>query len=350
MEETRTALYSLVEELCTAKQVHALLKRFEDRPSVKLTAENRSALIKKNLRDAVDAKSIPLQDVYELVRESEENGRQHIFYYQPASKDVRNIPFETVGARLFGREWKAKTASPVFALEENKFNFSDFRQWNAARKPLDWCLKIYGLQFIEEEQKSQEEKIDERTVKRTFVSRPVRLVLFVRWNSPDLLEIRIPQSSSRKKVKEWLDQAWSMLAPAFRSDEFRAWNLDSARRSLILGQSKSAKRYRFSHSTVEDAEHNHIAISAAHTERSLDANTPICKSLQAMTKEGVGECRFLRITWLKGAEGETPASDLVSYLGEAAENDVSIGRQCSAGEIDFVTDQLREFSKPAPAA
>lgn len=338
------ALFDAAIEFCTIKDIHALLKTAEGTEGVRLTAPNLPTLVNKNLRDAIDAGAVSVAKVYDLIREAEENGHQHIYYYQAVSKHVKNLSISTVATRLWGSGWTEKMKFPRFDLKPDNFLYADLRQWNPTKKPLDWVLKIYGQQFFEE-QVGGDERIDETTVRRTFILQPKRLVLLIRWNSPDLLEIRVPQSTSKQRVKRWLDQAWEMISKVFRSDEFAEWDLDSARRELIGRQGEFAKVYRFSHSRLEDEDHNVIAISSAHTEKSLEASTPVVKSMQALVKPGVGECRYLRVTWLPIAD-DVPTEELVSYLGDRHVNEIGIGRGCSAREIDYVTEQLRYFGKP----
>jgi hypothetical protein len=336
-------LRDLVLEFCTIKDIHSLLKAAEGHDSVRLTAPNLTTLVDKNLQDAIKGNAVALDSVFSLVREAEENGHQDIFYYEAAASEVRNVAIAAVGKRLWGDGWVEKMKFPRFKLKENDFVYADLRQWNP-KKPLDWVLKIYGQQFFEE-QEGGDEKIDEHTVRRTFVMRPRRIVLVLRWNSPDLLEIRIPQTSAKQRMKSWLDQAWEMVTPVFNSSNFTVWNLDTARRRLITEQGQHTKVYRFSHSRLEDEGHNMISVASAHTERSLEASTPVVKSMQALVKPGVGECRYLRVTWLHSEGKDLPEQDLVSYLGDREVNGVGIGRRCSAREIDYVTQQLREFSK-----
>jgi hypothetical protein len=339
-------LFRAAVEFCTIKDIHTLLKAAEGTKGVKLTAKTHAELVNKNLRDAIEANAVSVEAVYDLIRDAEENGHQHIFYYQAASKDVVNLSVPVVGGRLWGTGGAKKMNFPRFELKENGFTYADLRQWNPDRKPLDWVLKIYGQQFFEEQQ-GGDERIDEHTVKRTYVMQPRRLVLLLRWNSPDLLEIRIPQSTSRQRVSRWLDVAWEMVAKVFRSDEFKPWDLSDARRALVNGQAKFAKVYRFSHSRLEDGDHNMISISSAHTERSLEASTQVVKSMKDLVKPGIGECRYLRVTWLPNKD-EVPAEELVSYLGDREVSEIGIGRRCSAREIDYVTEQLRDFSRPNP--
>jgi hypothetical protein len=72
-------LFRLVDNLCTADQVQGLLRTVKGQKDVRITAENKSDLIERNLRAAVGSRALSLDQVYELVRTAEENGNQHIF-------------------------------------------------------------------------------------------------------------------------------------------------------------------------------------------------------------------------------------------------------------------------------
>lgn len=348
MEKTYSEeLLKLVEEFCTIEDIHGLLKDFEGHKAVKLTAPNKPILVNKNLRDALDARALPVERLYALVQEAEENGRQHIFYYVPASKDAGKVSLDDVGVRLWGRDWREARTFPVFDLVPNGFVFSDLRVWDQRRKPRDWILKIYGEELIEE-QSGGDERLDERTIRRTYVLQQKRLVCCVRWNSPGILEVRIPEADSRRRLKRWLDQVWEMIKPVFGYDEFYPWNLTPARCALITKHKENEKLYRFSHSRLEDEEHNTVSYSSAHPDRDLAASAYMGESIRRLVKGGNAHCTHLRVTWL--ASDPVPISDLVSYLGDREVNEIVVRRRGTAREIEYVTDQLRAFSAAGTGA
>lgn len=84
-------LLKLIFEHCTADQVKELLRPALGNKNVKISAATKEDLIAKNLREALDSHSIDVKKVYDLLRESEENGPQHIFYLRCPSKDVAQL-------------------------------------------------------------------------------------------------------------------------------------------------------------------------------------------------------------------------------------------------------------------
>ena len=78
----------LVGELSTTDQIKEVLRRRKGEDGVRLTAETKEDLVRRNLREAVEAKAVGLDDVFELIRSGEENGNQHIFYYRPKVRRI----------------------------------------------------------------------------------------------------------------------------------------------------------------------------------------------------------------------------------------------------------------------
>ena len=117
--------------------------------SIFVSAETKRDLVQRNLREAVDAKVIEISEVFDLIRRSEENGNQHIFYFRPLTKKLAAaLTFDEVGQRLWGNNWKKTNAEfPSVRLTPEDYRYSDFRLVSS-RKPNDWVLKIYGHKTI----------------------------------------------------------------------------------------------------------------------------------------------------------------------------------------------------------
>src|ERR1700679_1897156 len=90
---------------CTVEQITDVLRRYKDTGRVKITAANKEQLIAQNFRDAVRLGVVTNLDVFELIRESEENGSQHIWYYRPKPGLTALFDADSVAERLFGAGW-----------------------------------------------------------------------------------------------------------------------------------------------------------------------------------------------------------------------------------------------------
>lgn len=91
-----------------------------------------------NLRAALESYSLDVTKVYELLRESEENGPQHIFYLRCSAKDVQTLlTVDYVRRGVFGIKTPQES---ILNHEPIGFAISEVRPWSE-KKPTHWALK-----------------------------------------------------------------------------------------------------------------------------------------------------------------------------------------------------------------
>lgn len=332
-------LGKLVSEWCAVEQIAQLLRDAKDTSEeVRVSAPKKEILIEENLRKAVEAGAISLDKVYNLIRESEENGNQHVFYYRRSGQPGT---LDDVATRLWGAQWQKKMDLPRADLVENDFIFADLHPWNATLKPHDWVLKIYGHEYVDR-YTDVIKPIGENRFTHEFVREARRIVIVVRWNNPGILEVRIPQTESKKRVKQWLQKAWLMIAPACPPTEYAPWKLTKARGRMIAEQKSNEKVYRLNHTRVEDEDHNIGTFECHDPQGHLFAQQRMVESVKKLIDGG--ECTNLRVLWLTG-NNPNPSRELHTLIGHNESNEIVIGGYCQSRDVDYVTDQLRHFSR-----
>ncbi|MGA2716712.1 MAG: hypothetical protein ABSG41_26785 [Bryobacteraceae bacterium] len=335
----------LVGELCTSEQIQSLLRTRKGTDQVRITAESKDDLIGRNLRTAIEARAIPLDAVFNLIREAEENGNQHIFYFRSRTKKLNDaMNREFFGQQLWGANWERHTASfPAIRLKPNDFKYSDLHRPNP-RKPRDWLLKIYGDSLITRATGKAERRGD-NVVWREFVEEPLRIVLIARWNSPDLLEIRVQRDESRRRIDAWVSQVWQMLKPALVREQFEEWDLSDAMKQLILAQEKNRKVYEFRDASLVDGEGGgvHANFNTFSDAGNLFASVSAKRSIQDFMSAD-SSCNGLTVTWLPDAN-RTPPKELRTILKAKRANEIVAIGHCTAQDLDHVTEQLRSIRK-----
>src|SRR5438067_6794850 len=145
----------LVRDLATIEQIQNLLRTRKG--EVRISGENKDQIVDRNLKEAIESRAIDVEKVFDLIRDAEENGNQHIFYYKAKSRAIANaLAFDELAPRFFGANWEKKLQDdfPQIKLKPNDFKLSDFRKHKT--KARDWILKIYG-QITVEKQTNEEE-------------------------------------------------------------------------------------------------------------------------------------------------------------------------------------------------
>jgi hypothetical protein len=331
-------IYGLVEEFCSGEQVTTLLRAAKGSKGVRISAENKHDLVHRNLREAIEARSLPIERVFNLLRDAEENGDQHVFYFKARSRRLGD--FDSIGKALFGSRWPDKTGFPKVDLIPRGFLVSDFRGWNE-KKPKDWALKVYGHEIREHFTGVKRE--EGSAIWKRFEQQEFRHVLLARWNSPDLLEMRVPRDDSKRRLNDWLGVLWNELNPAISQTNFQPWDLSRARRRLIEEEDKNTTLYRFHDTQLEDSNHSRASFEPYTEQLTLFTAIETKDAIQGLLR-AKSECTRLAVTWLEGRNG-IPAKDLRTLIGVGETNEVVIARRCSQKELDFVTEQLRDFSK-----
>jgi hypothetical protein len=333
---------SLVKTLCTTEQIQALLRTRKGQENVRITAEKKDELVDRNLRQAVEAKAIEVEKVFDLIRSSEENGNQHIFYYKPKSKAIADVlTFESIAKQLWGAKWKDTVdAFPAIRLKPNDYQYSDFRQH--LTKPKDWILKIYGHTVLTRATGKIEQR-GNNIFWKEYVEEPLRIVLLARWNSIGLLEIRVQRNESRRRIDEWQNKVWEMLGPALARRQFDPWELKKPIAQLITKQDENDKVYSFRDVNVIDTTGVHVSFQTYEDQGNLFASEETRDSIQSYL-DANSDCNGLTVTWMSQLNG-TPQKELRTLLGAKERHEMIAMAHCSSKDLDYVTDQLRRFNK-----
>ncbi len=334
---------SLIKNLCTAQQIQDLLRTRKGQENVRITAENKDELVDRNLRQAVESGAIEIEKVFDLIRSSEENGNQHIFYYKPKSRAIADaLTFESIAKQLWRANWKETVDNfPAIRLKPNDYQYSDFRQH--ATKPKDWILKIYGHTVLTRFTGKIEHRGDNIFWKE-YVEEPLRIVLLARWNSVGLLEVRVQRNESRRRINEWQTRVWDMLKPALVRAQFDPWLLSKSMAQLIEKQVENNKVYSFRDASVVDtAAGVHVSFEAVLDDGNLFASLETRDSLQKYLN-AKSDCNGLTVTWMKQSNGK-PQREMRTLLAARERHEMIALAHCSGEDLDYVTDQLRRFNK-----
>jgi hypothetical protein len=337
---------SLVENLCTTEQIADLLRRHKGTKNVRISAENKEDLVRRNLRTAVETNALDINEVFDLIRSAEENGNQHIFYWRPSNSRLANtLTLEHVAEQLWGANWhKVVGAFPSIRLKPDDFKYTDLRAVST-RKPKDWILKIYGQKTITRATGKTETEAP-GVFWREFVEESLRIVLSARWNYPDLLEVRVQRNESRTRIDDWHKQVWAMLSPALVRSQFTEWELSDAMKRIVLEAEENSGIYEYRDAGVldkgEDVAANFQSVS---DQGNLFKSQLTVASINGYLEAG-GSMKGLSVKWLANPNAE-PLVELRVLLSAKESNEVIVYGHCSAGDLDYVTNQLRAFRKTA---
>jgi hypothetical protein len=339
-------MYSLLAKLCTAEEIHDLLKPAkknlpQERKAEVLISGNKEERI-ANLRRAVDAGLVQRTAIHELIREAEENGRQHIFYYVPKSKKLAtelSSPAVVAGG-LWGNNWEAKMDFPQFAILPPNAMWADFRHVKVAGSDYSyWVAKLYDTAVRRELVDTVRQS--ETRVVETYDIVTDRVVMLVRWHSYGLLEVRLPQGFSGKQYRQMHKLIWSHLAPVMSQDEFNKWDLATARGALLRDYVKNSHLYKLCGTDAEKDGYR-TRLSPPSEEQTVENSDGQKEIVKVLIKSGANP-EEIEVMWRP--DGNNVVQDeFHCVVGGDDTNRVYLAKRLSAAEVDYVTNRLKELA------
>ncbi|MCH7726154.1 MAG: hypothetical protein IH991_06705 [Planctomycetes bacterium] len=345
--------YELVDRQCNQQQVVAVLRKYR-KDSKEAEEEVRLGGLKEdniaNLRRCVSLRIIPFWEVVTLIRDSEENGHQHVFYYRPKGA-IRQLcrNADEIIELLWGDEF-AEQQFPQFERIPETYVWADFRK-EIPGKPRDWIAKVYGHEIHRDFQDEQEEfEGDFVKVIRQYKQEIIRTVCLVRWNDPDILEVRIDMREVKNStvIPQRLEQVWRLMSPALSHADLPPWNLGEVALNLIGNRKQKKRDYRLSIIKILDSGSGHVFFYPNTSDEGVDDVPERGASLDRLVNGG-GECQAMVINWLapeNPSEGEHPLKKKLrtKIVGDDL-NEVIIDSRRDAPSIDYVTNQFRQSDR-----
>jgi hypothetical protein len=334
-------LLRLIDQHCTIEDVQKLLrkaKKRSDTPSkVLIGASDKATLINSNLADALSSGAISRDEAYDLLRQAEENGNQHVFYFRRTAKSSLNPTLDAVGRTILGADWKKQV--PRSTTVEREYVIADLRATNKN----DWILKSYGQQTIT--------RYGRLTTIEGQKYLPVhedtmRVVLVAQWRHPGLLELRVPRDESRRRITHWLATIWSKIGKALPQSEFQPWDLVTVRRKLIEREEENSAVYSARDTRFLDSDQDSRASFEGHGDAyNLFAKLEYLDAAKNLIKAG-DVCTHLGIKWLRQPNQAVPSREIHTLLmGERVPNEMVVVGHCESADGDFITQKLRQYSR-----
>lgn len=335
-------LLDLVKRVCTKDQIQRLLREAkqigEDGNTIRITGKI-DTIVSQHLRDAVQLGRIDDEAIRRLIGESEESGRQHIFYFRP--KDERVIQAcndaERVAFRLLGPRWREDRGFPRFYLNPMGFEWTDFRSSPSDRDSHGgWTAKAYAGIFREKHVDTKEEgpnrivKIYERVLSRE--------IYLVRWHAWGLLELRVPLERTSKALFASVRALWTSIESAVSSDDFEPFDLTNPCRRMLARYAEHGDDYRLGDAHLLDSEGGTARLSPRAPEDHL-------MNVEARRRavELFDRCRMLVVVWLLKEERHDAGGELRTVIGKLRSNEVVILSRTTAKAVDHVTRRLCRF-------
>ena len=354
-------LFEVLDSTCTQQQIHKMMQKHKDLGITELRLTGTKPELIASLQEAVLAGRIPEAAIFDLIRDHEEAGGQHIFYLRPKNSDAVKTLNDglKIGNSIFQSE-DARAALPNFTLKPNEYVWADFRVTNGGGP---WTAKIYGHQ---ERVEFKRQEVRATSVVRYYDKVEKRVVCLAHWNGKEL-ELRVSHLGSGgsieakrtktddreidrrvKKLQEFVSAAGLMKLVV-------PWDLTIACVAMLRkvieekrqGITSENSDLPFITSSVRfrDAAFGSAEFNSQEETEALASSGDRMAAIEAYLASPKAFCRQLVLSWdASSASGLWGKSPLRTVLGGMNLNEISIIAGVNSATVKYVTDELRKFS------
>lgn len=341
-------LYKLIEDAATRDAANETLRK-RDLP---YSATNWKEVIKKRFSAALEKKDFNFQeDLVDLLRDTEEYGRQHVFLYK-CSKAVSGDVIKRDGVeRVLNRVGLRPLLKQPRILESpSRPTIVDVR-WEqeprdtqrrkkSARNKLAFVVKV-----VEERKPRQfiDEKRSGKVIIRRYEETTERAVNLFKLNSDGFLELRIQSHRNSSKYEGEVNRMWLLARDLIPHKPFSRVPLLKAKMVLWSKRTQLRGIMRYSDSSLRNDVGTVLTAATGAIQGDLFHDRGAANSLDEFLRHN-GYCHAWNIWWRPG-KGKNPPSSEVHTLLPGSVNELVFTANCTKEDYEYVLRKIRTYNQ-----
>ena len=355
-EKIPSTLWEVLESTCTTQQIRTLLQiaKAQAPDAVKVGGATKAEVVKA-VQQLVADRRISEQQVADIIRDHEESGNQHIFFFSPANESERKrfSDGETIGKSILGDELGSM---PSYRTVPKEYTWADFRF-----DEKHWTAKIYGHQI-----RIKFERVEEKphSVIRFYKKLERRVVCLARWDGQHL-QMRVSRIGAgagsavtnqrdESEVDRRLKKLWELLKGEVAEKHVCAVDLRKPQQKLLLALRKEQEKdvrpkdskipFRAVSAQFRDSGSGIAEFHSHDEEEGLSSVNDRKQAIDIFLNSTDNPCRKVVLSWNPdSASGMWGEKWLRTVLGGRRENELIIASGVNARTVDYVTNWIRKF-------
>ena len=331
-------IIKLLQETTTLSAVSNFLKE----KGLHYSASSWEQLRSERLLPALDKHQLDIKDLINLLRTSEEYGRQHVFLYKCLSEDKISelLNKERIQRILVEIELSDILNEPKILEQPVSPTIVDFR----FEENVNGSLKGVVIKIIESRitEKFVGERIDaDDTINRTYKKIRERVVNVITLRANGDLEIRIASQES-KSYKNNVDSIWGLIGDIFPRGYFSEVYLNVAKDYLWKNRCALNDVIKFSGITQRNDVGTIIKAATGSQSENLFDDVGANDCMETFSNHDA-HCETHNI-WFKIIQGESIPSNEIHTVISGELNEFAITPHSSEENYEYVISQLRKFN------
>lgn len=330
-------IHKLLEQTTTLEAVSEFLKK----KGATYSCQNWEMVLEKRFVPALEERRITLDELIELLRKSEEKGRQHVFLFQCRENIDLILNPNRIDQVLRSMNIDALIEAPLILDEPAQATIADVRV-----KRRGGAIESILIKIIET--KISEDMVDEKRkgkgrIVREFVEVKARAVTIVEIWADGTLQIRVGARSNASKYREDVIRIRAMLNPIFPSDSFGEKSIMTVKKALWTRRAELQDVVRFRELSVRNVNGTKQKITTSNDKNDLSADESAASSLTMFASSEDSFCEGGNI-WFKQQESGVPAKDVHVLLGGGV-NEFVVTQYFGDDDYEYVLGKLLAFNE-----
>ena len=334
-------IFELLKDQGTLEQTSAFLRS----KGLAHSANNWEDMIEKRFKPSLKKGKLSTPDLFRLLAEVEEHGRQHIFIYELAkNKSVADLfDKKELNKRIKNANIFPELNKPSLVEKPGDPTVVEIR-YESRGNTRCLVMKIVEERFYSYNKRQSE---SEGKITITYDLRPYRAINLVRIWESGTAEVRIYSHREAMNYLGIANAMWSLIAPIVDSRIFRAAHLDDLRDSFWRkSRRKDIKtQYVLRNSDHKNAAGNRIRASASAIGSTMFLDSELVASVDRFhSTKSRAQCERAAVTLKSKPSGGILSRD-VNLLFHGAPNEFTITGKVTRIEYEYIFDTVVNNNK-----
>lgn len=332
-KELKAALQT-IEAFTSLAVVSAYLKDKD----VAHSAQSWKQMIDERIRPRLEDGRLTDLDIRALLREAEDFGRQHVFFFERSSSATDHSLFDPKRFRqsLKKAGWEQyESGLHIVHGTPSTFSVSDVLLDDGK----------FSIKFVEPRtvELDVREVANDAIVTRHVV-RVVRAIDVVRIYENGLLEICVGIEHGTPSYSKILDDLWVLVSDFFDVKSFRPMDLQKLKRKVTVGANEAVKKLvRLTKAESHDADGNKQSLAAGRVGGSLLDHGSIRETLTSFANGKQVRTASASFGFLAQSSGVP--SKQINVIATKEVNELIVVRNCTSKDYEYVRDNVARLAK-----
>lgn len=329
-------LINLLEQSTSLAVVSAFLKG----RGLHHSAGSWQAMRDLRLLKHLEAEAISNDDLENLVKQSEEYGRQHVFLYSCEPADARiMIQRPNVSAELTRRELGSLLDGSTLVEDPQGTQIVDVR-WESGQEG-DYALIIKEVELRSHTKFIGIEERDNQIL-RVYDRVSERAVNIARLHISGALEIRIALRKNTSLYENDIHAFFNRINGLIESEKFTEYSISKAKDYLWENRKDLSENVRYVDSTMRNSAGNVLRGATGRMDSDLGDDDAVAGSLDVLLQgDAQAYCDSANI-YFKPTQSMSAETHVV-LSGEP--NEFALPAKCTMGDYEHVLEQIRYFNR-----